>query len=136
MVKKISKLLSLNDTGESGAHQAGILVPKEQEILSFFPKLDKDTKNPREDLLFQDESGYQWKFTFIYYNNKFYGGTRNEFRLTGMTRFFRENNLKAGDELFLSSEEKGVMSISYKKQTKVDVMDPIRLKGTWKVIKI
>lgn len=136
MTKKISKILSLNDTGESGGHQAGILVPKEPEILGFFPKLGKETKNPRVGLVFTDESGEEWEFTFIYYNNKFYAGTRNEFRLTGMTRFFRENGLKAGDELFLASEGNGNLAIGYKRQVKPEQNEAIRLKGQWKVIKI
>ena len=31
--KCISKVLSSNDTGETGSHQAGILIPKGGEIL-------------------------------------------------------------------------------------------------------
>ena len=34
----IEKTLSKNDTGETGGHQAGILVPKEPDILGFFPR--------------------------------------------------------------------------------------------------
>ena len=101
----ISKILSANDTGETGAHQAGIHIPKKPEILGFFPNLDKSDKNPRQRLQFYDEDDAGWKFTFIYYNNKYFGGTRNEFRLTGTTKFFREKNLKCGDKLFLEHEE-------------------------------
>ena len=39
--RSISKILSANDTGETGGHQAGILVPKQEEILSFFPPLER-----------------------------------------------------------------------------------------------
>ena len=35
-VKAISKILSSNDIGLTGTHQAGIHVPKEENILSFF----------------------------------------------------------------------------------------------------
>jgi hypothetical protein len=132
--KKIAKILSANDTGESGAHQAGMLIPKNPEILGFFPRLDKDTKNPRRSLTFLDKDGYQWEFSFIYYNNKFYGGTRNEFRLTGMTRFLKENNLKQGDEVILSIDTNGQKGITYKRQH--ENKGPVVLKGTWKVIKI
>lgn len=91
--KSISKILSLNDTGETGGHQAGILIPKGGDILQFFPELDADEKNPRISLYFIDEANQRWKFNFIYYNNKFFGGTRNEYRLTGMTEYIRHTFL-------------------------------------------
>jgi hypothetical protein len=133
--KTISKTLSSNDTGETGGHQAGILVPKEPEILSFFPKLDKSHKNPRANLLFVDAEDYEWNFVFIYYNNKFFGGTRNEYRLTGMTRYIRENNLKQGDEMVMSVDDEGKRSIACKRKDTV-ADGPLVLKGTWKVIKL
>ena len=92
----ITKVLSKNDTGETGGHQAGILVPKDPNILAFFPPLDSSTKNPRVRLNFFDPQGSLWKFSFIYYNNYFFGGTRNEYRLTWMTALIRNYNLKAG----------------------------------------
>lgn len=133
--KTISKTLSSNDTGETGGHQAGILVPKEPEILGFFPKLDKSHKNPRANLLFVDAEDYEWNFVFIYYNNKFFGGTRNEYRLTGMTRYIRENNLKQGDEMVMSVDDEGKRSIVCKRKDTV-ADGPLVLKGTWKVIKL
>ncbi|TPN68808.1 hypothetical protein FJ980_32960, partial [Mesorhizobium sp. B1-1-5] len=39
--RSIAKALSANDTGDTGGHQAGILVPKEEGILAFFPELDR-----------------------------------------------------------------------------------------------
>jgi hypothetical protein len=45
--RHISKVLSANDTGDTGGHQAGILVPKDPDILAFFPKLDANRRNPR-----------------------------------------------------------------------------------------
>lgn len=112
--KRISKLLSVNDTGGNGSHQAGILVPKDKEILSFFPKLDATVKNPRAVLRFTDEAGSSWQFTFIYYNNKLVepNGTRNEYRLTGMTKFLRTANAHAGDSLIFTREEEGNYSIA------------------------
>jgi len=36
---RYAKLLSANDTGETGGHQAGILVPKsDAELLAFFQR--------------------------------------------------------------------------------------------------
>ena len=134
--RTIAKSLSANDTGESGGHQAGILVPKDPEILGYFPTLDKKQKNPRHKMLFMDESKAEWEFTFIYYNNKFFGGTRNEFRLTGMTRFIREKGLKEGDELIFHSDPDKGKTIRCKKMSQVASSGAIKLKGKWKVIKI
>src|SRR5690242_8713672 len=106
-MRVISKVLSLNDTAETGAHQAGILVPKRAEILAFFPTLDGTLKNPRVMLRFLDTAGGAWDFAFIYYNNRFFGGTRNEYRLTRMTPFLRGHGLRAGDTVTLRCDEQG-----------------------------
>jgi len=136
---KISKILSMNDTGETSSHQAGILIPKEEKILDFFPQLNPEEKNPRVLIEFQDDSSKSWKFNFIYYNNKFFGGTRNEFRLTGMTRFINSNNLKAGDEIFLERDFENRYYIRYKKSKiisaeKQESGTKIRLSSKWRVI--
>lgn len=136
-VNAIEKILSRNDTGETGGHQAGILIPKKQEILSFFPSLDNSEKNPRFLITFHDQMDERWSFSFIYYNNKFFGGTRNEYRLTGMTRYINAYNLKFGDTLTLSRDTSGFYSVKYKKdgaQTKKN--GPLKLSNSWKVIKI
>lgn len=132
----ISKLLSANDTGETGAHQAGILVPKEPTILRFFPQLNSGEHNPRSHLIFYDQEGERWEFAFIYYNNVFFGGTRNEYRLTRMTPFFRLNGLHAGDELILERTEQGKRLVRYQRarQARRDENGVLRLGGYWKVI--
>jgi len=131
----IKKILTQNDTGETGAHQAGILVPKAYEILGFFPKLDQKTKNPRVSITFIDNAGDKWIFNFIYYNNKFFGGTRNEYRLTGMTRYFKSKNLKAGDEIHFSTFENSYY-IDHKKSNSGTEGNTIKLTNTWITIKI
>lgn len=141
---KIVKTLSANDTGESGGHQAGILIPKKGEILCFFPELDESKKNPRKPLVFFDEEGGIWKFSFIYYNNKFFGGTRNEYRLTGMTEYLREHDAHSGDVLELSRDDNGVHHIKVEKSSKektpcsgatsTDGIYHITASATWKVI--
>ncbi|WP_444659089.1 EcoRII N-terminal effector-binding domain-containing protein [Caproiciproducens sp. R2] len=141
--KSITKNLSLNDTGETGGHQAGMLIPKGGDVLRFFPTLGKDEKNPRTSMYFYDENGKAWKLNFIYYNGKFYGGTRNEYRLTGMTAFFRENGLKAGDTITLTHENDNDV-ICYKRQAQPVVKEIHNEKGqinkrivlgsSWKVI--
>lgn len=104
MTSSIIKTLSANDTGETGGHQAGILVPREPAILAFFPKLDPKIYNPRVHLNFLDDSGSYWEFAFIYYNNALFDGTRNEYRLTRMTKYIRQAALATGDDLILSRE--------------------------------
>lgn len=133
--KSISKVLSSNDTGETGGHQAGMLIPKVGEILEFFPELSVDEKNPRTYLYFIDDVNKRWKFNFIYYNNKFFGGTRNEYRLTGMTAYIRQNNLKTGDTIILSRDDNGILSIRCERQNSI-VSDAPKLviTGTWKVV--
>lgn len=111
----IKKILSANDTGETGAHQAGILIPKDPDILSFFPDLGENEKNPRVKLTFYDKEGRPWQFNFIYYNNKFFGGTRNEYRLTQMTRYIQMNRLKAGDAVILRRASEGILTISHER---------------------
>jgi len=134
----IQKRLSRNDTGETGGHQAGILIPKREEILSFFPKLNKGEKNPRSIITFSDSFGEHWVFSFIYYNNSFFGGTRNEYRLTGMTRFMNAHNLKTGDELTFKRDENGFYTIRYSRMNDIPTLSRgvLKLGNSWKVIKI
>ncbi len=135
----ISKILSSNDTGETGGHQAGILVPKNPAILKFFPYLGNEEKNPRSILSFFDETGKRWDFAFIYYNNIRFGGTRNEYRLTRMTPFIRQNNLKAGDEIILKIDGgSGRLSISIRRFQSPgrNTGEPLHLGNTWKIIPI
>lgn len=119
----ITKVLSMNDTGETGGHQAGILVPKGGDVLRFFPDLGNEEKNPRTAMYFRDESGKTWKLNFIYYNNRFFDkkGTRNEYRLTGMTAFFRQNSLKAGDSITLVHLSDGTDEIRYKRNSSPNI---------------
>lgn len=137
--RSISKTLSANDTGETGAHQAGLLVPKQPpDILEFFPPLDRSELNPRHHLTFYDEKDERWNFAFIYYNNKFFGGTRNEFRLTCMTPFLRESGLKAGDEIILERSDEGRYLIKYRR-AKDSGRGPdgiLRLGSNWRVVEI
>ncbi len=134
----IEKTLSKNDTGETGGHQAGIHVPKDPDILSFFPRLDRSEKNPRRILTMADCLEQRWKFAFIYYNNKFFGGTRNEFRLTRLTDFFRSHNLKAGDVLIIERDEGYNYIITYRRFTHSvqENAGKLKLCGDWKVIRI
>lgn len=135
----ITKKLTANDTGHTGTHQAGVLVPKSGRLLAFFPKLESDIKNPRQSLVVYDEDGERWKFNFVYYNNAHFGGTRNEYRLTGMTRFIRTYGLKPGDEITLRRDRHtGRFSISFVRSNTSYIGPNGRLKlgSQWKEVKI
>ena len=137
----ISKKLSANDVGETGAHQAGILVPKAKEILSFFPRLPSATKNPRATLLVREKADHtRWKFVFIYYNNKFFNGTRNEYRLTGMTAYLRAVSAQIGDELVFSKDESGSIFVECVRKTRSRSSNSddgaLVLRSGWKSIKL
>lgn len=98
--KTFNKLLSANDVGATGTHQGGILIPKsETELLAFFPPLDPEMKNPDAWIECMDEVGAVRRMRFVYYNNKLHdkNGTRNEYRVTYMTRYFRDMGAKEGD---------------------------------------
>lgn len=136
---QITKTLSANDVGETGGHQAGILVPKEREILSFFPSLNPREKNPRVTLAFREPDGItRWDFNFIYYNNRFFGGTRNEYRLTCMTKYLRARNAAVGDLVVMSKDAEGRLRIELKRSNIPEVTEDavLVLSGGWKVIRI
>lgn len=142
----ISKILSSNDAGATGGHQSGILIPKGGGVLDFFPDLGCKEKNPRVILHFEDQSGKDWRLSFIYYNNKFFdeNGTRNEYRLTGMTSFFKQNGLKPGDTVTLIHRIDDTYAIEYTRETGLPVRTMVAadgvekkrltLGGDWKVI--
>ncbi len=99
------KTLKANDTGETGGHQAGMHIPKSQkELIKFLPKLDSSVKNPDVWLSCIDEDGNEWKFRYIHYNNRLHDpkGTRNEYRITHMTKYFRAVGARSGDNFRIS----------------------------------
>jgi len=135
--KSFSKTLSANDIGKTGTHQAGILVPKaDSELLAFFPPLDARVKNPDAWIICTDDQGNQRKFRFVYYNNRLHDeeGTRNEYRLTYMTKYLKELRAEAGDALEFSREDgAAVYSIRLVKKLAAVVKDgdgPVRIRIT------
>ena len=102
--------------------------------------MNSEEENPRAIICFIDEDGQQWKFPFIYYNNKSRGGTRNEYRLTGMTKFFNRYNAVPGDTIELKKD--GIKYyIRIEKNTDPKYCDEngvltIVLNDSWKMIKI
>jgi hypothetical protein len=135
----VEKKLSANDTGETGGHQAGLLIPREQKMLKFFPKLDPTLYNPRCVIDVMDDSDREWPFNYIYYNNFLHGrGTRNEYRLTGMTAFLRENLLKTGDSLIFEHSGGRKYRVRLRRKSAVEVTPDgrkvLRLSGNWMMI--
>lgn len=132
----ICKELSANDIGLTGSHQAGILIPKNEEILNFFPTLNSSEKNPRKELSFVDATSQSpWSFNFIYYNNKHFDGTRNEYRLTKMTKYIRSKNASPGDFIFMSKGESGEITIDLRSvDLKRSYNTPIREIAGWQIL--
>lgn len=101
------KTLSANDVGATGGHQGGVLIPKgEGDLLEFLPPLDPKIKNPDAWLSCIDEDSFAQRFRFVYYNNKLHDpkGTRNEYRLTYMTAWFRKLGAREGDTFEIAKQ--------------------------------
>ena len=134
MIQQYEKELTANDTGETGGHQAGIHIPKSQrELLRFLPPLDAGIKNPYAWLEMKDDAGIIWRFRYIYYNNSLHdeGGTRDEYRITHMTGFFRAVGASAGDVLVLSGKPGGrqyVISVRTNEKTGSVGDEPVRIR--------
>ncbi len=137
----VTKVLSSNDVGATGGHQAGIHVPKDREVLSFFPALRDDVKNPRVTLVLRETGdNTRWSFQYIYYNNKFFGGTRNEYRLTGMTAYLRAVSARAGDILEFSKDDDGSFFLNRVRREEEGYprsdTSILVLRGGWKVVNL
>ena len=103
MIRSALKRLSTNDVGATKSHQAGFLIPKSLVRGGLFDPLTEKTLNPRSQLKFRDTaSDLLFYPNFIYYNNKYFGGTRFEYRLTGLTKWIRESGLQEGDSIQIS----------------------------------
>ena len=138
---RIAKKLSANDIGLTGSHQAGILVPKTKDVLDFFPTLSKRAKNPRATLVVRELSKRaKWEFEFIYYNNRLFGGTRNEYRLTCMTAYLRAIDAKVGDDLVFSKDSNGSIYVDCVRDGSSEEIDAdnvvLILTSGWKTIPV
>jgi hypothetical protein len=151
----VSKVLTPNDVGTTGSHQAGIAVPRQNAMLTFFPSLDATEYNPRQSILFRETGGIdEWPLNFIYYNGKLHGrSTRNEYRLTGLTPYFKKHEASVGDVLRLGRTLTGRWTIEivhWNEQNIPDkksisqpfeaiqepshVYETIKLSGTWSAV--
>ena len=77
------------------------------ELLSFLPELGEKAYNPSVWVMCRDEYDEVWKFRYVFYNNKLHSpsGTRNEYRLTHMTKFLKRNSSLAGDSFVMTKNE-------------------------------
>ncbi len=135
------KLLSANDLGVNGSHQAGILIPKLLARSGFFPELDEGALNPRADLDIELPSQHRSIAQYIFYNNRRFGGTRDEFRLTHLTKPLRELGLQVGDTLKITFFESCYRLEQLEEKSRImerSAQDrPIlRLSGGWILINI
>lgn len=106
--KTFIKTLSANDVGTTGGHMGGILVPKgDGELLAFLPQLDPGQRNPDAWIECETPDKEILRLRFIYYNNRFHPplGTRNEYRIAGLTKFLRESMAREGDAFEISRTE-------------------------------
>ena len=104
-IKTFVKTLSANDVGTTGGHMGGILVPKgDGELLAFLPRLDPAVLNPSAWIDCETSGGQILRLRFVYYNNRMHApkGTRNEYRITYLTKFLREEQANAGDAFEIS----------------------------------
>lgn len=123
MKPSYSKTLSKNDTGESGGHQGGILVPKKDlALLKFFPQVDLEEFNPEAWIICVDPDGEEWKMRYVYYNGKTFNpkrSTRNEYRITYMTKFFNKWSARCNDQvIFTATNSPNRFEIEIKKASK------------------
>ena len=81
----IAKRLSGNDTGLTKSHQVGIYLPK-NFFKEAFPEI-KNTQKKNPDCIIETVDFLSHNVSVenvraVYYNNKYFNGTRNEFRMT------------------------------------------------------
>lgn len=110
---EITKVLTNNDLGLTGAHQSGVVIPHKIARLGFFPNLNDALVNPRVKLIVEvASSGEELDLNYIYYNGRIHGtSTRNEYRLTGISGFLRNSGASIGDELTFTKNFSGQIAI-------------------------
>ena len=111
---EVWKVLTANDTGETGSHQAAIHIPKHIVRIGFFPELDEESFNPECPIVARVEpGGRRLPLRYIYYNGKLTGvNGRDEYRITGTTRLLDMVAARADDLLRFRWLDSGEMEIS------------------------
>lgn len=115
----VVRWLTANDVGSTGTHQSGFLIPKSLIKAGLFDLLPTSELNPRLRLLFLDVyHSEEFVVNYIFYNNKYFGGTRSEYRVTGLSSFVRKNGLKVGDAIEITRIDERNYEIVIKKMSK------------------
>jgi hypothetical protein len=144
LIAKLYKVLSRNDTGETNSHQSGISIPKSVAKSGIFPSLGKETLNPRTDIFFIDELGKEWAFQYIYYNDAFFGKpakqAHNEYRLTCVKDYIKENNIHSGDSIWFGIDDAGERYIGFVRKENENIVNEngvtiIKLGSNWHYVK-
>lgn len=137
---KVWKTLSKNDTGETHSHQSGISIIKDIACVGVFPKLGIETLNPRVEIKFLDENNKEWTFQYIYYNDKYHGKpvgkSHDEFRLTRVKDFIKDNSIVSGDSIWFAIDENNQRRIGFDKNSNSESSDVIYANKGWKILKI
>jgi hypothetical protein len=131
----IVKTLSSTDVGHSRTHQSGILIPKVDTILEFFPSLDLTKRNP--SCLVALYSAQMQRFTdarYIFYNTKDLGlGTRSEYRLTRIAGLLRELNAQPGDDLVFTHTSADDIQVTLIEQDVPKMTGRVMLRNGWSI---
>ena len=138
MQAKVQKLITANDIGLTGSHQAGILIPK--TLTWFFPLLDEHTLNPDRWLTVTTGYGDSHLSRYIHYNNKIVTekGTRDEFRITRIVPALRSAGASAGSVVEFarqSMDEYTLDVVQTDNRNSEDDPIVIDLSKPWKVVR-
>lgn len=110
------KFLSSNDTGDTGAHQAGIYIAKESvPILFDQPGIRGENKDRFVTIRWQDD--FTTESRFIYYGK----GTRDEYRITRFGHGFPFLHTEHTGDLFVLAKENEEEYSAYVLSTEEDI---------------
>jgi len=127
---RFGKILAPNDLGLTGSHQAGLFVPKRCELVTLIQDEAWLDENPRVQLEpFCRELDHHVTCSLIYYNNRLRGGTRDEFRLTGITWLRNSLIAKPGDILEFTLDNRKLTEVSLTRES-ID-LGPIPWTSGW-----
>lgn len=115
-ISAVEKILSANDLSLNNSHQSGLLIPKKLVNAKYFAELTKLERNPRLKIQLNDEIyGGSIRANYIFYNNKEFGGTRSEYRLTGVHELLNDWHMKPGDTMIFVRVSTQEYNVSFRK---------------------
>lgn len=83
-----------------------------------FPLLEDKQLNPRLIITLIDlENDYEYVVNYIKYNNRKFGGTRYEYRMTGVLGLIRHNALKPGDSIIFKRMNPETYSVKFERRS-------------------